>query len=283
MDLVEYIRKHSKPLAPLPTGVSPKLASFEEIKYVVFDIYGTIMISAAGDISLAGGDTAPGAAMEQVFAKLNLSGESPIGLERYNALVQQHQETRRKEGIEFPEIEIREIWSELLSEYGGNPKQAEEAAVIFECAANPVWPMDGFAACLGEIRSRGLGLGVISNAQFYTRLLFPALGGGRLPELGFDPDAMIFSYEMREGKPSRNLYLAMAERLRKKSIDPVQVLYIGNDRLKDIWPARLSGFMTVYFAGDQRSHRWRKDDKRLADVMPDAVITHLNQIVDLIQ
>ncbi|OHD62135.1 MAG: hypothetical protein A2096_13165 [Spirochaetes bacterium GWF1_41_5] len=43
----------SRPLLPLCSGKSPKLSkSVPPIKAVLFDVYGTLLISSAGDISL---------------------------------------------------------------------------------------------------------------------------------------------------------------------------------------------------------------------------------------
>ena len=41
------------PIDPVETGVLPRLPELPDIEAVAFDIYGTLLISAAGDISLA--------------------------------------------------------------------------------------------------------------------------------------------------------------------------------------------------------------------------------------
>ena len=73
----------------------------------------------------------------------------------------------------------------------------------------------------------------------------------------------------------------MAE-LKAKGIQPVSVLYLGNDMLNDIYPARTVGFQTALFAGDRRSLRLRKDDPRCAALSPDLVVTDLGQLPQLI-
>jgi len=276
MDLVQYIRAHSQPLVPLESAEKPVLTVFQGIKAVIFDIYGTIMISAAGDINQVGSEKAMAMALSQVGG----SGPDPAAShKRYWDLIRRDQE---KQVAEFPEVEILEVWETLLAEIGANPEMAPYACVVYECAINPVWPMPGLDACLERIRSSGRILGVVSNAQFYTPLIFPALTGKTLQEHGFCEQAMIFSHLFREGKPSRHLYRILLSRLAEKNISPSEVLYIGNDRLKDVWPAGLEGIRTVLFAGDQRSLRWHENDQRLTGVRPDAVITHLNQLCALL-
>ena len=50
-DLIETIKTLVQPLVPKPTGVRPKIRHLAGIKAVLFDIYGTLLISGAGDIS----------------------------------------------------------------------------------------------------------------------------------------------------------------------------------------------------------------------------------------
>lgn len=280
MDAIRYIREHSSELDPLPSGEKPVIRSIPGIRGVVFDIYGTIMVSAAGDISLAG--QSPTEAARTVLDYFGLGGDAAAFHQSYHDAVKRFSEVRRKEGVEFPEIEIREVWAEVLANNGGDPGTAEIAGVVYECAANPVWPMPGLEPCLAGLGERGMALGIVSNAQFYTRELFPALCGKSLEELGFDPALMVFSYQLREGKPSRELYRSLATALAGQGIQPAEILYVGNDRLKDVWPAQLEGFRTALFAGDQRSLRWRREDGRLEGVEPDVVLTHLDQIQEVI-
>lgn len=69
---------------------------------------------------------------------------------------------------------------------------------------------------------------------------------------------------------------------RRFRLRPDQAVYIGNDLRNDIWTARQAGPRIGLFAGDRRSLRWRKDDSRSLDLKPDALITVLDQIAELI-
>ena len=44
LDLVQRIRSLARPLAPLPTGVAPRLAPLPGIRAVLFDLYGTLFV-----------------------------------------------------------------------------------------------------------------------------------------------------------------------------------------------------------------------------------------------
>ena len=62
-----------------------------------------------------------------------------------------------------------------------------------------------------------------------------------------------------------------------------EVLFIGNNMLKDVYPAQAAGFLTGLFAGDVRSLRWRENDDRCNGISPDIVITELNQLTTCIK
>ncbi len=289
MSHARHIREHSAPLNPLPTGETPRLAPLPGLRGVVFDIYGTLIISAAGDISLAG-DGDDDSAMRRAIALGSghpLTPEMTRLTESYRRHIQTRQEERREHGVAYPEVEIREIWRDLLTEWGHpaatDPDAIERIAVAYEVAVNPVWPMPGLDGTLTALREAGLALGIVSNAQFYTPPLFPAFLDGRtLSDLGFDESLQVYSYQLREGKPSRRLYERLVERLAARGIAPGEVLYVGNDLRNDIWPAREVGLRTALFAGDRRSLRWREDDPRVAGVTPDLLVTDLRQLLGVI-
>lgn len=292
--LVEVVKALCAPMHPLPTEAEPRLQSMPGLKAVIFDIYGTLFTSAAGDISLAGSSGRD----EAVVDALEASGGKvdprllPTGPARQ--LSEAIAEARRASDKEHPEVEIREVWLGLVHRWsaeglvafaeGGCP--VEEVAVRHECAVNPVWPMPGEAAAREAIHRRGLECGIISNAQFYTPLLFPALMegglGGDLGGTGFHRGLAVWSYRMREGKPSRRLYAVMKELLARLGILPEEALFVGNDMLNDIWPAQLEGMRTALFAGDGRSLRLRDGDARVSGVEPDLVITELGQLAEVV-
>ena len=63
---------------------------------------------------------------------------------------------------------------------------------------------------------------------------------------------------------------------------PDRVLYVGNDALNDMIPARKVGFRTVLFAGDKESLKLRKDRPECASFRADAVIKSLPQLLQII-
>lgn len=60
------------------------------------------------------------------------------------------------------------------------------------------------------------------------------------------------------------------------------MLFIGNDRLKDIYPAHRVGMKTCLFAGDQRSLRLREGDSMVQGIEPDFIVDDLQQLLDIV-
>ena len=203
--MVELIQRLSAPLAPRPVaGCLPRLGRLGGMRGVLFDIYGTLLISAAGDIgSGAASQDAKRAAMAAALIDAGLPhapGAHNMVAALEAAIRAAHAEARRH-GVAHPEVDIRELWRGLLP--GAGTAAVERAAVSYECRTNPVWPMPGAAAAVAALQARGP-VGIVSNAQFFTPLVLAAL----LPGLRIDPRLVVWSFAEREAKPSPRLFAA---------------------------------------------------------------------------
>ena len=294
--LVQHIRRLcSEELKPRPTATRARLQHARGIKAVLFDVYGTLLISGTGDIGTASEST-PAESLREAFASLGFShgpGAGSLalvaqrGVSLFLESIRNAHADRKAAGISHPEVEIRDIWRTVLEgladatllEKGCAGENVERLAIEYECRVNPVWPMPGLRPLLLSLEERGLVMGIVSNAQFYTPLTFVALCGQSLTELGFEEDYCSWSYEELTAKPSVCLYEAVLERLKRSAaILPSETLYVGNDMLNDVWAASQAGCRTALFAGDKRSLRRREDDPRCRDLQPDLVLTELGQL-----
>lgn len=287
--LIDRIRRQRKPLDASAPGLEARPPSLNDIRAVVFDVYGTLLISKAGNISHGSSDERNQAIIDSLQA-INVGirlAEAPFG-DLFSQLVLQGEESRRADHIEFPEIDILQVWKYLLIEAVESgwidryPSEAERQllAIEFECRINPVAPMPGLLETFSHLSDRGIVLALVSNAQFFTPLLFPALLEQDLDQLGFDSSCNVWSWKLREAKPSRRLFLLLAEKLKQNhGIDPAEALVIGNDMRNDIAPAAACGFRTALFAGDNRSLHLRKDDPLVGEIKPDGVLTSLKQLI----
>lgn len=76
------------------------------------------------------------------------------------------------------------------------------------------------------------------------------------------------------------MFQLAVKQLDKWSISPGSTLYVGNDMLNDIHPAKSVGFQTALFAGDKRSLRIRREHPLCKNISPDLILTDLKQLLD---
>ena len=271
------IRSRLQPLAPLPTGVRPKQGRISPIRCILFDIYGTLFISASGDIGIARRSNKSLRKLKSLLSKYRIGQPPEDLLARYYQSIEADHHASKEKGIEFPEVDIIRIWKQVLD--GLSAPQLQDFAVEFEILANPTYPMPNLSDMLRACRKSGVRMGLISNAQFYTPLLFEWFLDANTEDLGFDHRLVFYSFQHGQAKPGEYLYRLAAKQLGRMEILPSVTLYVGNDMLNDIHPAKNTGFLTALFAGDARSLRLREDDPRCALIQPDLVVTELNQLI----
>jgi putative hydrolase of the HAD superfamily len=101
--------------------------------------------------------------------------------------------------------------------------------------------------------------------------------------LPFDADLTVFSYKFQRSKPDTYLFELLKNRFREKyGIYADEILFVGNDMFRDIYPGHLAGLKTALFAGDTKSLRMREDKSELRKITPDYIITDLHQLLKII-
>jgi putative hydrolase of the HAD superfamily len=300
---LEYISKllgDSSEMMPEPTTIEPDIRSDGNIKAVAFDIYGTIVISASGDIDESVISTA------NLKTALDVSGItlSPSLHESQSVLIQMLEnfrkdiitfhEEKRSAGNPFPEVDILKIWESIIYEFQSRghltlngPLCIKCFTFVFEVLSNNINAMPGMKEVIFELASRSFPLGIVSNAQFYTPVILNYFLNGKMTEDGdihpFDHDLSVFSYRHMRSKPDSYLFDILKKAFFDKyGLVPSEVLFVGNDMFRDIYPAQRTGFKTALFAGDNRSLRLRKDRAEISGISPDFVITDLKQILTII-
>lgn len=202
-NLDEIINK-LKPLKAEPADVSEIIPELSDIKVILFDIYGTMLISHSGDIGSAMDSSSP-----ETFQEVLSEAELPIYTSEkaehirddfFNEILKAHR-TLRAGGIEYPEVDIRLIWESVLQMHFHGKSKSDiielipQVSLLYEVYANPVWPMPGIIDIIDTFKSIGIKLGIISNAQFYTPIFLTELLGAPLEKLGFDRNICAWSYK----------------------------------------------------------------------------------------
>ncbi len=246
---------------------------------LILDVYGTLVVSGAGEVGTSAEASAPGpgpsigpAALADVLAEFRVPG-GPFEFEaRLAAEIREEHRAAREAGVPWPEVDGASILARMT---GLSLPEARLLGAAREAVLNPAAPMPGAAELLDSARSSGLVLGLVSNAQYYTEPALEAAFGRSLDILGFEPDLRVWSWRLGRAKPDPELFRVLARALERRGIAPGEAVYVGNDLLNDVVPARAAGFRTALFAGDARSLRLRHGDARVEGVLPDTVLPSL--------
>lgn len=276
----ELISKYITPLSPCPTSLEKSGKLDKKIVCMLFDIYGTLFISGSGDIGMEKNEEQHIPLIASLLEEYGIPLEATRILEILQETIVETHKKRMEEGIDFPEVKIDEIWSEILTLE--DMETVRKFAVCFEMIVNPVFPMPNLEKVLTKLKNKNIRMGIISNAQFYTPYLFDWFLGASIEELQFTDDLIFYSFKEGVAKPSFHMFGCVRDKLSDMSVPLDQVLYIGNDMRNDILPAKEAGFKTALFAGDERSLRLRNDISRCREIMPDLIITNLIQLLDFI-
>jgi len=299
-----FIRKfllETSEMTPAPTLIEPLYRRDSAIRAVVFDIYGTLLISASGDIDESD-ITAENLKEALDAADIKLSGNlenpqqflSDMLIAFRDAIIGFHQ-AERSEDMPYPEVDILEIWEKIILDqrdrnnlYLNGHLCIKCFTFVFEVLCNRIYPMPGMHEVIHMLTEKAFPMGIVSNAQFYTPVILNFFMHDKVSEIEevipFDPDLTVFSYQHQRSKPDLYLFkLVKGQLLKKYDIQADEILFVGNDMFRDIYPAAIIGFKTALFAGDAKSLRLRTDKPEVKNITPDYVITELLQILKIVE
>jgi putative hydrolase of the HAD superfamily len=175
-----------------------------------------------------------------------------------------YREAREKalEGVRrHPELEHdEEIWvaftERIIRNMGGDADSAYECAVEMTRAwehAEHFELYEDALPVLGELRARGLTLGLVSNTGRDLEKF--------VAHHGLDVDAAIGSRSFGRTKPHPTIFRAVLERL---AVDPVDAAMVGDSPEDDVGGARAAGIRTAFLL--DREDRYPEIADRLPDL-----------------
>ncbi len=269
--------RHIRPLVPIPTGIAPDLSKMQRFSAMLFDVYGTLLISSAGDIGLNRRPVERMDDLQGLLKRWDIDRTPQSLVDALDRAIEKAHRIRRKQGINYPEVDIVRVWQQAFGI--DNITWLKAFALEYELLVNPVYPMPGVEELLLTCKSRKMPMGIISNAQYYTIDLLEQFLGATLEKQGLDRRLLFFSWREEHAKPSTVMFKRAKAVLFGMGIPAASVLYVGNDMRNDILPAKSVGFKTALFAGDRRSLRLRESDGRCRHLSPDLIVTDLRQLI----
>ncbi len=243
---------------PALTGSLGEVPILEPLpKVVLFDVYGTLVCPLVGDLAdqtrLVSGEDSFVATAERFGFSRN------VGIKWhgwfFEAIAGEHQEMKKK-GITPAEVQVDQIWVEMLARVGGDHSgaQARKVAAYREMMANPVRAFSGARAVLRALKRDGMKLGIVSNSQFYT---LPILGMtlGIDPGEFFEPEMTFLSFRLGFAKPSPYFFRLVRSAVVQLACRPEEALVVGNDCENDVLAAQAHGLQALLFHGNDQSVR----------------------------
>jgi len=273
--------------------VTAVLQQLVDIRVVVFDVYGTLLISGSGEVGTAIDDkpeevTTENSPHDPIRGSCLTAGLTDLRsvptLDAIRARVEEVNRQRRFETNPQPEVEILDIWRDAWvrcgrSDIASNPLLVAKIAAAVESRTNPTWPMPGAAEVIERLHRNEITMGIVSNAQFYTIELLENLISDSLPRR-FDLNLCFFSNRYRASKPGPLMFDRLAGELKRRGIPVSNTLYVGNDMLNDVMAANRVGMKTALFAGDARSLRLRANHSACQSIVPEVVLTSWDQLLE---
>ena len=198
----------------------------------IFDLYGTLV-----DIRTNENKGFLWKKMSEVYAAYG-AVYTPNELRKtYSLLIGQQAAQLPEHG----EVDLAKVFAELFERKDVicNREMEKAAAIFFRTLSRQmlfVYP--GVKEALGELKSRGKGVYLLSNAQSdFTRPEIEMLG------LTQYFDGIFISSEVGYKKPSKEFFERLLETYQ---LDPKTCLMIGNDESADIMGARMTGMDSLY-------------------------------------
>lgn len=175
--ITEILDRNRHPLEPIATELSPQLKELPNIQAVLFDIYGTLLVSGSGDVGTAM-EMTKGDALQAAWSACGVTSKMPADdmVGQFYSVIKGDHKSATKRGTSYPEIVVEEIWQKVFASAIKKkqvtvPDDFDPAmfALEFESRVNPVWPMPGLKEVIGTLQACGYALGIISNAQSLRR------------------------------------------------------------------------------------------------------------------
>ena len=296
------------PAAPKidPPKAKPKLKGMP-VKAVFWTVYGTLVAVPQGELQFEHPqDFVTAAALDKVIKEFKMwqsmsrkpGAPSEYMKELFNKALTTLRLTGGGGGEKFPEVQTERIWDDIVKKlqqkeykfdavaFGSLDDYVKKIAYFYHASIQGCGPYPGAADALKLLAERGVVQGLLGDGQCFTAGQLQRCLRQQDPDFDLAavvaPSMRVISAEKKARKPSDTLFKAAIAAAGAKGIPPSEVLHVGSNLTRDIGPAKKHGFRTALFAGDKGSLSATPEQLQGAALRPDAMITELPQVLELI-
>ena len=119
---IEPFLKQYSEIEPIKIGIEPKIYKDDDIKIIVFDIYGTLIVSSSGDLDKAT------ATSEHIITALNQGGFFFVNadsqtqnaeqlIKLFHQTIIEEQNLLKQQNHQYPEVDIIKVWTKCITAF----------------------------------------------------------------------------------------------------------------------------------------------------------------------
>jgi histidinol phosphatase-like enzyme len=198
----------------------------------------------------------------------------------------------------YPEILSEKIWEGIIKKlfqkeynfdagfFGALNEYSKKVAYFYHASMQGTGCYNNAASAIAGLGASNIVQGLLADGQCFTATQLARGLAKQEGSANFDllvPAAnRVLSFEHKARKPSDTLFQAAIEAMGARGLEPSEVLHVGSSLTRDIGPAKKWGMRTALYAGDRNSLAATTEQLKSAEFRPDALLTDLSQVADII-
>lgn len=294
------------PPQPNPPRVRPHVGPLEGIRAVLWTVYGTLLAVPEAELKFdVENDFMMNVALEKTIHEFKMWGS----MSRKPGQPSEYMREIYKKALDeqrlapaadrHPELLSEKVWEGIVKKlfqkdykfdtnfYGALNEYSKKIAYFFHASLQGTGCYPHAADALRGIAEAGLTQGLLADGQCFTPTQLARGVAAQSAAASLDdwvPAAnRVLSFQHRARKPSDLLFQAGAEAMAAQGIEPHEILHVGSSLPRDVAPAKKWGMRTALYAGDRASLVANPDQLKDPQYRPDALLTDLNQVVQLVR
>jgi FMN phosphatase YigB (HAD superfamily) len=291
--------------APDPPKVRAHVPQLTGVRAVLWTVYGTLLAIPEGDLKFeVENDFVMNVALDKTIHEFKMWGSmsrkpgQPADYMREIYKKALDEQRLAPAADKHPELLAEKVWEGILKKlfqkeykfdagfYGALNEYSKKVAYFFHASLQGTGAYDHAADAVKALVENGIAHGLLADGQCFTptqlaRGLSRQDEAVRLDEV-IPPASRVLSHQHRARKPSDLLFEAAVEAMAAQGVEPNEILHVGSSLPRDVGPAKKWGMRTALFAGDRTSLGATPDQLKDPQFRPDALLTDLAQVGQLL-
>jgi len=290
---------------PDPPKVRPHVEPIERVRAVLWTVYGTLLAIPEGDLKFeVDNDFLMNVALDKTIHEFKMWGSmsrkpgqpSEYMREIYRKALDEQRLAPAAD--KYPELLSEKVWEGILKKlfqkdykfdagfFGALNEYSKKVAYFYHASLQGTGAYPNAAAAVRALSENGIAQGLLADGQCFTPTQLARGLSRQDDKLNLDelipPDNRFLSFQPKARKPSDLLFQAAVEGMSASGFEPHEILHVGSSLPRDVGPAKKWGMRTALYAGDRASLVATADQLKDPQYRPDALLTDLGQVAQLV-